>query len=262
MTLSSETRFDTGAATHVGKVRLQNEDNYFHVARRENGVWAIADGMGGHEAGGLASAAVVEAFRRVAQPASEAALLDDCASSVTEANATIRAIAAERGFEVIGTTVVALLIFGRRFDCLWAGDSRMYLIRDGAIARITRDHSEAQELIDQGLLSEEDARTWPRRNIITRAIGVFEEPGLDLRQGEVKPGDVFVLCSDGLTAHVDDEEIAFHVAHTDAQEACAKLIRVTLERGARDNVTVVVVRYMPELGTVVLPAGSANRGPV
>jgi protein phosphatase len=249
--------FDTGAVTHAGKVRAQNEDNF--LVRPEIGMWAVADGMGGHEAGGLASAMVVETLRNVQPGESGAALLRNCEEAIVDANAAIRAVAAERGFEAIGTTVVVLLIAGDYFVCLWAGDSRIYLVRDRAITRITRDHSEVQELIDRGMLTEAEARTWPRRNVITRAIGVFESPEFEKCHGEIEPDDVFILCSDGLTAHVEDAEIAARTAEGVAQDFCADLVRLTLERGAKDNVTVVGVRSKPN-SAVLMPASQAARG--
>ena len=244
MTAAAGARFESAAATHTGLVRAQNEDNF--LARPEIGLWAVADGMGGHEAGGLASAVAVAALRNLPAPASAADLLQSSERSMVEANAAIRAIAAARGFDVIGTTVAILLVHSRHFACLWCGDSRVYHCRGGVISQVTRDHSEAQELIDQGVLSVTDAKNWPRRNVITRAIGVFENPEVDLQHGDVEPGDVFVLCSDGLTGHVSDDEIARAVAAADAQQACAALIGLTLERGAQDNVTVVIVRTSPD----------------
>ena len=254
MSPGADARFDSAAATHVGKVRAQNEDNF--LTRPEIGLWAVADGMGGHEAGGLASAAAVEALRRLPPPATASDMLQACERGMIEANDVIRGIAAARGFEVIGTTIVILLIADGYFACLWSGDSRVYRVRSGVIAQITRDHSEAQEMIDQGLLSEDDAKSWPRRNVITRAIGVFEKPELDLEHGEVEAGDVFVLCSDGLTAHVEAHEIAACAAKVQAQNACDNLVSLTLERGAQDNVTVVVVRYKPDGDTLVMPEGA------
>jgi protein phosphatase len=249
--------FDTGAATHAGMVRAQNEDNF--LVRPDIGLWAVADGMGGHEAGGLASAMVVEALRKVPADETGGALLRACEEALVEANASIRAIASTRGFDAIGTTVVVLLISGHYFACLWAGDSRIYLVRDGSIMQITRDHSEVQELIDQGALSEAEARNWPRRNVITRAIGVSETPDCDKRHGEMAPGDLFILCSDGLTAHVEDGEIAALATDGAAQDICAALVRLTLERGAKDNVTVVGVRNRMD-GTGLTPSAHLARG--
>jgi serine/threonine protein phosphatase PrpC len=259
MTALRQGPFESAALTHVGLVRSRNEDNY--LERPEIGLWAVTDGMGGHEAGGLASAVVVDALRRLSPPAASMDLPHVCERAIIDANAAIRAIASARGFEAIGTTVAVLLVIDGRHFCLWSGDSRIYRCRRGVIEQITRDHSEAQELIDQGLLAEADAKNWPRLNVITRAIGVFETPQVELRRGEVEPGDVFVLCSDGLTAHVENEEIAAMVRQSPAAIACADLIRLTLRRGARDNVTVVVVRFSPDEQNVSRPAGGMNGAP-
>jgi serine/threonine protein phosphatase PrpC len=233
--------FECAAETHVGCVRTHNEDNF--VARPEVGLWAVADGMGGHQAGEVASATVVDALKLVHEASSAADLLKSCEESLTASNSAIRAIAAERDLEVIGTTAVVLLTFNTHFACLWSGDSRAYLVRDGTIAQITRDHTEVEELLAAGSLTLEQAKTWPRRNVITRAIGVFDVPEIDMNYGTLEPNDTFVLCSDGLTAHVETDEIQEIVKSNGSKEACSELIRRTLARGATDNVTVIVVKY-------------------
>ncbi|APF38518.1 serine/threonine protein phosphatase [Chelatococcus daeguensis] len=234
--------FETGAATHTGKVRSLNEDRF--LARPQAGLWAVADGMGGHEGGEIASAALMTALETIGAPASAPDLLARLEDRVLRANRQLREMSRARG-GVLGTTLAALLVFDRDQACVWSGDSRIYRVRDGSIAQLTRDHSEAQEMVDLGLLTADEARVWPRRNVITRAIGVSDEPELEIHQGRVAPGDIFVLCSDGLTAHVADEEILAHVAGAPPQVACDDLIALTLERGASDNVTVVAVRCMP-----------------
>ena len=253
-----DVQFDSGSATHVGLVRAQNEDNF--IARPEIGLWAVADGMGGYSAGDLASAMVVETLGALPPPENAAALLQACQQGMIETNQKIIDAARDRGLTVIGTTVVILLVADRHFACLWAGDSRIYRVRKGAIEQITRDHSEAQELIDRGVLTPAEAKKWAGRNVITRALGAYDCVDLDQTSGEIEAGDVFVLCSDGLTAHVEDGEIPFHVAHTKAGLACDELVRLTLERGAQDNVTVVVVRYKPESDTIVVPGAISARG--
>jgi protein phosphatase len=119
-------------------------------------------------------------------------------------------------------------------------------VRAGQITQLSRDHTEVQELLSQGVITPNEARTWPGRNVITRAIGVFDEPELEVRSGPLQPGDSFVICSDGLTQHVEDAEILTCVGTSLSQQACDRLLDLTLERGAVDNVTVVVVRYDPE----------------
>lgn len=235
--------FDTGAATHVGKLRQRNEDNY--LVRPETGVWSVADGMGGHCAGDLASQIVVDALRSIDKAASAPELLARCEASVIEADTRLKEIARERGGIIIGTTVAVLLVYQTDYACLWSGDSRIYLIRDAKIEQVSRDHTELEELMAEGLLNKEEARNWPWRNVITRAIGVNDNPELEMINGVLRTDDVFVICSDGLTAHVSDREILDLVTSGDSQQACDNLVALTLQRGAVDNVTVVVVRYRP-----------------
>jgi protein phosphatase len=233
--------FDTGAATHVGMVRQRNEDNY--LACPETGVWSVADGMGGHYAGDLASRIVVDALRSIETVTSAAELLARCEASIIEANARLKEIARERGGIVMGTTVAVLLVYETDYACLWSGDSRIYRIRDAKIEQISRDHTELEELVVEGLLSREEAQNWPGRNVITRAIGVDDEPELEMINGVLRADDVFVICSDGLTAHVEDREILDQVTSVGSQQACDNLIALTLQRGAVDNVTVLVIHY-------------------
>jgi protein phosphatase len=243
--------FDSGATTDVGKVRSHNEDAF--LVNPERGVWAVADGMGGHEAGSLASTTVVEALRKVAGPAPLEELIIQCRRQLGHANRRLLDIAMEKRGMIIGTTVAALLIDDETYACVWSGDSRIYLIRDDEIARLSRDHTEVAELIAEGVLSEEEALTWPRRNVVTRAIGVHEEVELEICQDRFEKGDIFLICSDGLTTHVNDAEILAHVRGNGAQSACDALVALTIERGATDNVTVVVVRYGHRDGTLLFP---------
>ena len=254
---NAEAIFETAAATHTGHVRAHNEDNFLHHPRVD--LWAVADGMGGHDGGEVASAAVVDALRQVEPACDAAGLLAACEARLAQANDVVRAAAAARGKGVMGATVVALLAQDAHFMCLWSGDSRAYLVRNRAIVPISRDHSEVQELVTQGVLTEEEARHWPRRNIITRAIGIFEAPALELREGALENDDVFVLCSDGLTGHVEAAEILDRVNGYPPADACRALVDLTLERGARDNVTVIVVRCrLKRHMTVQIPAEAAN----
>jgi protein phosphatase len=146
---------------------------------------------------------------------------------------------------LIGTTVAVLLVYQEFYACVWSGDSRIYRIRDLAIEQLTVDHSEVQQLVAEGRLTAAEARTWPRRNVVTRAIGVYESPELEIVSGVLEPGDIFVICSDGLTAHVEDREILAVAARNPPQRACDLLVALTLDRGASDNVTVVAVRLDP-----------------
>lgn len=248
-------KFESGAATDVGKVRDENEDAYLLLP--ESGVFAVADGMGGHEAGALASAVVIDKLGEIAEPASVAGLLAECQERLADANETLLHIADERGGIVIGATVAALLAWEGYYACVWSGDSRIYLIRRGRIQQLTRDHTEVAELLAEGVLTIEEARNWPRRNVITRAIGVYHELELEIVQGVLEKGDLFVICSDGLTTHVADAEILESTRLAAPQGACDSLVTLTMERGATDNVTVVIARYAPLGSTVVFAQSNA-----
>lgn len=233
-------KFESAACTHQGNVRRVNEDNY--LMQPHTGVWVVADGMGGHENGALAAQTTVDEIGTIGQTATAPDLLARFNDRVMRANEKLIKYTQGSDGLIIGATVVAVLTFERSYACVWAGDSRIYRIRNGEILQLTKDHTEAQELVDQGTLTEEEAKVWPRRNVITRAIGVVDDLELELRQGEIAVGDIFVLCSDGLTGHVADDEICARANALSAQEACDALVDLTLERGASDNVTVVVVK--------------------
>ena len=241
----AEAALDLGSACHAGRVRALNEDRF--LLAPQSGIFAVADGMGGHEAGEVASAAVVEALAAVTPAASASDLLDQLKARLAAANSDIRKVGHARG-AIVGTTVAILLVYEPHFVCLWSGDSRVYRVRAGAIAQLSRDHTEIQSLVERGVITPQEAQTWPRRNVITRAIGVQAEPEIDIDHGLLEAGDLFILCSDGLTHHVADGEILAAAtgeqAERGAQAVCDALLQLTLERGAADNVTVVAVRYL------------------
>jgi protein phosphatase len=250
-------RILAGAATHAGKVRSNNEDNFLVATPR--GLWAVADGMGGLAAGEVASGVVVEELDAITAPATAAELLENCEQRIINANCRLRKLSDERG-ALIGTTVAVLLIFDSYFAGVWSGDSRIYRIRRRRIEQISVDHSEVQELVAEGKITAEEARSWPRRNVITRAIGVNDDPELDIRGGDLEPGDIFVICSDGLTNHVMDEEILAITSVNPPQRACNLLVDLTLDRGATDNVTVVVVVYDPAAASSSTLSPVSGRG--
>ncbi len=233
-------RIDSDGSTDVGRVRKLNEDSL--LMRPDLGLWVVADGMGGHDAGDFASQTVVAELDNLNPSTSARGLLSAMEARVIAANAILRRTAAERGEDaVIGCTLASLMIYEDAFACVWSGDSRVYRIRHGQIEQVTRDHTEAQELIDLGTLTLEEAKTWPRKNVITRAIGVFDEPELEIHQGRIEDGDLFLICSDGLTEHVDDAEILHASSHNPIGGFVEYLINTTLDRGAKDNVTVIAV---------------------
>ncbi len=225
--------------SHKGCVRDHNEDNY--LVEPQTGLWVVADGMGGHEAGELASASIVDHLATIGIPSSAPDLRARFEDRLNRANAEIRNISRSRGI-TIGSTFAALLAMDGRFACLWAGDSRIYLVRNGRISQVSKDHSEVQELLDRGVISAEEALTWPRRNVITHAVGVSDQLRIDFQQGVLMAGDVFVLSTDGLTAHVRDAEIEAAVRSAAPQAACRSLLETVLARGGSDNVTIVLVK--------------------
>lgn len=236
-------RFDCASRTNVGLKRKINEDSIFADADR--GLWAVADGMGGHEAGEVASATVVEALRNV-PPVGD---LDELASAAKEAlaGANRRLIDLARSSasqQTIGTTIVGLAIANGDFRCFWMGDSRAYRFHDGYLTRVSRDHSLVQKLVDAGMLNPEDAEKHENANVVTRAVGVAEEVEVDIVSGDAIAGDQFLLASDGLTRVVDDDEIAAELQRASPGEAADRLIELVLSRGAPDNVSIVIVKLL------------------
>ena len=238
--------FETAERTHVGCVRKLNEDRV--LSRPEVGLWAVADGMGGHQAGDLASSMIVDALGAIELLGTGYAFLDEVQESVQRVNRTLVSHARlSRPGTVIGSTLVALLVYDGHFACLWAGDSRVYLLRDGRLNQITRDHSMVQELIDSGALQRADAPYYGRSNVITRAVGVNDRLALDIASGPIQEGDVFLLCSDGLTAMMEDNEIEATLKARAADDAAEHLLKVSLDRGAKDNVSLILVHVEPSV---------------
>ncbi len=229
-----------GAATHTGMVREENEDAY--VA--ETKVFGVADGMGGHQAGEVASAIAAKILQdRLPNGAS----VDLMVAAVVEANSAIfqaaHTHAEQRG---MGTTLTALALIPvntpARVVVANVGDSRTYLLRNGRLRRVTVDHSYVQELVNTGHITEAEARSHPRRNIVTRALGIEPTVKVDTWVQPLAAGDRFVLCSDGLVDEVDDDDIARVLdANPDPQSAADALVTVANNNGGRDNVTVIVV---------------------
>lgn len=229
-------------ATHAGTKRPSNQDAY--LLRAEIGLWVVADGAGGHGGGEVASARVVEELRRLPVGLSSGELLACTRDALLAANASLREEARARGpGAMLASTVVALLVRGGHFACLWAGDSRCYLWRNGYLTRLTRDHSMVQELVDAGQLSEERAAHHPHANVVTRAVGADDELALDKVTGQVMSGDLFVLTSDGVAKDLGDAAIAAAlIAGGDGQGLADSLIALAMAAGSTDNVTAVVVR--------------------
>jgi serine/threonine protein phosphatase PrpC len=236
-------RFDCASRTNVGLKRKINEDSVFADADR--GLWAVADGMGGHEAGEVASATVVEALRNLPPVGNLDEMADAAKEALASANRQLIDLArSSASQQTIGTTVVGLAIANGDFRCFWMGDSRAYRFRDGHLSRVSRDHSLVQKLIDAGMLSPEDAEKHENANVVTRAVGVSEEVEVDIVSGDAVPGDQFLLASDGLTRVVEDDEIAAELLRSPPDAAADNLIELVLSRGAPDNVSIVIVKLL------------------
>lgn len=228
-----------GHSTHVGLRREHNEDTYY--ADADLGVWLVADGMGGHEHGEVASAIardtlVAEITKKT--PLTRAIQLAD-EEIIRHSNRRSEALP-------MGTTIATMhLVSEREYEIAWVGDSRIYLW-DGTLKQISQDHSYVQELIDQGAITSEQARNHPHRNVVTQALGVTDPQSLRVEtvRGEFRPGMQLLLCSDGLTEEVSDAEMAAILARSElsAQECVDQLILAALDGGGSDNVTVIVVR--------------------
>lgn len=227
--------------THVGLRRKVNEDSL--LVRDDCRLWAVADGMGGHEAGDVASGKVAEALRLLPPAADVDSLVDRAIEALKQVNHQLIDLAGGHdGQRSIGTTVVGLAVDDAEFRCFWAGDSRAYRVRDGQLLQLTRDHSMVQDLVDAGMLRPDEAVDHPNSNIITRAVGVAPDLRVDTVSGDVKPGDQFLLASDGLTRMVDDNELAAQLTSASPAEAAERLIDTVLSRGAPDNVTLIIAK--------------------
>lgn len=229
-------KFLSVSSTHVGRVRTLNEDAYLN--RPDIGLWAVADGMGGHARGEVASAMVIESLNGMSRFSSAYAFRDSVTRAICGVNDELFAQAED---EAMGSTVVTLLAHNGHYACLWAGDSRAYIYRNGAMRRLTRDHSLVQDMVEAGALSAEDARSHPRANIITRAVGARATLRLDDVSGAIEPGDRFLLCSDGLTGAVSERVIADTMRRAPLEWAAQSLIDHALAGGGSDNITAVLV---------------------
>jgi protein phosphatase len=228
-----------GHYSHVGLRRELNEDTYYGDA--ELGLWLVADGLGGHEFGEVASAIARDTVVREIRSG------NPLAEAIRKADEEIiRQIRRRSEGLPMGSTIVAIRIGPQnRFELAWVGDSRAYLW-NGALRQLSSDHSYVQELIDQGAITPEQARSHPHRNVVTQALGVTDPQALKVETltGELKTGMQILLCSDGLTEEVDDQQISGILAQKElsAQESVDQLVAAALDGGGSDNVTVVVLR--------------------
>jgi serine/threonine-protein phosphatase Stp1 len=231
------TDLQSSAATHPGAVRLRNEDSL--VDRPDLGLWAVADGAGGHGSGDVASQAIARALDLLVSPHRASALLPEVRSTLADVHKELHRRARSLGGDRIVASTVAVAMAGQgHYSCLWAGDSRIYLARRKELRRLTRDHSLVQRLVDEGSLSPELAELDPRANVILRAVGAEGDLELEDVSGEMDEGDRLVLCTDGVFKAMPEDELARMVA---TGASAAAIVSRAVARGARDNVTVVLV---------------------
>ncbi|MEG1857589.1 MAG: Stp1/IreP family PP2C-type Ser/Thr phosphatase [Pseudoflavonifractor sp.] len=236
--------------TDKGAVRSQNQDSYYvDVPTEKLAVAVVCDGMGGAKAGNVASTLAVDTFVETLRTHGESfgPMADPDAVLMDAAELANGAVFYRAGIDSdclgMGTTMVAVLLDGNIAHILNIGDSRAYLVTGDGISKLTRDHSVVEDLVERGEITAEEARLHPRKNLITRALGAEERLRADLYQQELKANDGLLLCSDGLSNVVTDQEILYEILHGgEAEGCCTRLLQIAMSRGAPDNVTVVLLR--------------------
>ncbi len=237
-------RWVSSAITHPGHVRQTNEDAC--IALSEQRLWAVADGMGGHDGGDVASQKIVEALKQIQPHDMLSAWVDTVEDALEQVNTQLLAIAAEGGHRTMGSTVAVMLGFGQKILCLWAGDSRLYRLRGGQLKQLTRDHSQVEELVIRGELARASAENHPLSHVITRAVGGTEELFLDPLCLPAEPGDRYMLCTDGLYKELTSPQIAQLLGADNPEQACKAINDDLLEGQARDNFALTIVDLQDE----------------
>ncbi|PWR01184.1 serine/threonine-protein phosphatase [Meridianimarinicoccus roseus] len=227
------------AVTHVGRVRKINEDSI--LALPDQGIWVVADGMGGHAAGDFASQTIVERVAALPQDLSPGDRMRSLRDAIQTAHDAILDEAARQGGVTIGAAVVALMVADGHFVAFWAGDSRLYLYRDGAIDLLTSDHSVVAEFVKAGRMTWDEAEMHPQSNAITHAVGVGEVPGLEKIRGQTRPGDRFLLCSDGLNKYAGFETLRQTLKAAPIETVTDRLLQIALDGGGKDNISIIVL---------------------
>lgn len=235
--------------TDKGSVRQQNQDGYYlDIPSDSLAVAVVCDGMGGARAGNIASLLAVESFVDCLQNVSDSDNGETPADLLLRAAEEANHCVYERALHDpdcmgMGTTMVATVVTGNHADILNIGDSRMYAVNEEGITRLTRDHSVVEEMVARGELTPEEARNHPRKNLITRALGAEKHIRADRYARDLADGEYLLLCSDGLSNQLSDQEILFEILHGgDNETCCARMLQIALDRGAPDNVTAVLLR--------------------
>ena len=230
-------KLNWGSATHTGQIRAQNEDNLVAV----DGVFVVADGMGGHAGGDFASQTVVENVAAIDLNQSPSDLMVSLRSAIMSAQTAIRAEAKSRAGVMMGATVVTLMVADGHFIAFWAGDSRLYRLESGMLSMLTNDHSIVAELVLAGELTWDEAESHPQSNAITRAVGVGDILELDKIRGEITPGTRFMLCSDGLTKYANTATLERVLSSEPIETVADTLLQIALDGGGADNISIIVI---------------------
>lgn len=229
----------SASRSHQGCVRKKNEDAV--LSRPDLALWVVADGMGGHLAGDYASQCIVECMDKLTLPILKQQGVSSVENILRQADQAIRHYGQQvLGGKTVGSTVCVLLLEAKQAHCFWMGDSRIYCFRQGQLTALSSDHSQAMQLFEQGLIPAEEVDKHPSSHVLTRAMGcnVFD---LAYRVFDVQAGDKFLLCSDGLYAELSVEDMSQIIAQFSAEDCAEKLVQRCLERGARDNVSLVCI---------------------
>jgi serine/threonine-protein phosphatase Stp1 len=237
--LSSQLMWRSTSRTHTGLVRRINEDSCLDTPLQ--GLWVVADGMGGHTAGDVASSCVVSHLRTFSPRCSAEETTSDIINRLSEANRRLRQEAESRGRDIIGSTVAALSICNSEGICIWAGDSRIYLLRDSRLRGLTRDHNLIEEYARLGYTDINETQNNVPGNVITRAVGAHDELIPEVRRFRIERGDKILLCSDGLYRELPEPDIERLMMGTDLDQVADDLINNSLDRGAHDNITFVLI---------------------
>lgn len=229
------------SATNVGTVRTENEDAILTLP--DIGLWVVADGMGGHEAGSVASNMIVDSLGEIRKPQRLSEYVNELEKRITDVNQRLLEYSEIMlDGRLVGSTFVGFIIYGQIGVCMWMGDSRLYVYRGNELKQLSRDHSQVSELLQAGAITEKEAESHPDSNVITRAVGTSQDIYIDVDVFAVHLGDVFLLCSDGLYNAIDNETMENVLSSKEPDEIVTGLIDGALDRGATDNVSVIVVK--------------------
>ena len=233
--------WSSACETHPGKVRTVNEDACLDLP--ELGLWAVADGMGGHEGGEIASRLIIDQLKNINEPSEIHSFVAEIKQRLLDANQQLRQMASQRFHNrTIGSTIVAMAAFGNQCAFIWVGDSRIYRLRDSSLERITKDHSMVEDYIAQGLIQAEDAESSGIANVLTRAVGAEDDLLIDHKIDRLEANDAYLLCSDGLYREVNEQQISECMSLSNSGESAKQMLSIALKNQAKDNISVGVVQ--------------------